>query len=177
MKSKLIIFIVLVLMSAPVFASPSVSGCTQEADDGISDSTDIKAVLWNINDDYENYESDVEWASGVNLPSSFQNHFSNGDYECQYNPGLFDACYSGDLGEFAWGEVILCDAFLNNIHNESRKDRRTCYAALISGYRALSYLRINANEALDVAEAAFDYWQDRFGSTIDFDDCGSASDY
>lgn len=173
------IFTVLFLLGSTLAqAAPTVSGCTQTADDGVKDSKDIKAVLSKINGDYANFESDVEWESGENLPSSFQDHFSNGNYECEYHPSGFDACTSGDLAERdVFGNLFICDAFLDDIHEESQKDRRACEAGLIAGYHARAYIQINPSEALKIAKAAFHYWEDRFGSTIDFEECGNISYY
>lgn len=153
-------------------ASPSISRCTENADDGGSDETDIRAVMWNINDDWSNFESEVEWRSGKNLRESLHNDFSNGTVMCEYDSPIYTLCgLLGGSSEFVpLGRADLCGDFLEGLHDEAQKDRRACYAAILAKTFANSNGKTPSASEL-IGEAAFAYWEDRFGSTIDFDDC------
>ena len=172
-KSLLVLVCLCVWSTAKAsYASPSSVDCTDSADDGVSDKTDISAVMWNIKDDWSNFESDVEGSSGHKLGSAIKSDFKNGNVECQYSPTFFELC--GLLGGSAQADVFgayVCGDFIDGIHSEAQKDRRACYAAILTKTFALSNLRFKST-ATDLGEAAFDYWSDRFGSTISYGDCG-----
>lgn len=153
-------------------ASPTIKRCTESANDGGSDETDIRAVMWNINDDWSNFESEVEWRSGKNLKDSIQNDFADGKVVCEYESPIYTLCgLLGGSSEFVpLGKVDLCGDFLEGLHDEAQKDRRACYAAILAKTFANSNGKTLSSSEL-IGEAAFTYWEDRFGSTIDFDDC------
>lgn len=175
MKIRTLLALTAILLIAPTLsqAKPSINNCTQTADDGTADSKDIKAVMWNINDDWSNFESAVEWDSGHNIGSTMRNYFANSAVICQYSPSAFEICglLGGSAQSLPLGTIYICGDYLENLHSEEQKDRRACNAALLTKTFAESSLK-SSRVSMDLGEAAFDYWEDRFGSSISYSACG-----
>lgn len=152
---------------------PQTSSARADIDDCSSrDGKDIRAVMWNIADDWENFEDDVEDYSGREVDTRIFDEMDSGSVTCEYNPGILHPCRvlgeAGIVNVFS-DEVILCESFLDFIEDESQKDRRACYAGILTQHFAGGDLHLSP--AL-LGRAAVEYWNDRFGSDMDYDSCG-----
>lgn len=130
---------------------------------------DIRAVAWNIADDWANFVAAVQDQTSFSVGDCLSDRFGkNGRVQCETK----DHCKNGTcrLG-YSWPskqEIKLYPAFLNQIKNFSQPDRRACYAALLTHEFTHSCWRAEGRpEARE--DAAFAYWQKRFPGTSDFD--------
>lgn len=174
MKTKIFLLFTLCMMlnSLSSHATPGINDCTDRADDGVSDKTDISAVMSKISGDWSNFESDVESSSGRIIQDALERDFNNGNVDCDYSSDFLELCFWGGSAEsIPLGRIFLCGDFIDGLHGEAQKDRRACYAAILTETFALSNLK-TAAAAEALGQAAFYYWVDRFGSDIAYDDCG-----
>lgn len=96
---------------------------------------DIRAVAWNIANDWSNFSSSREKATGKSLGSCIEDRFSkNGEVECAHQ----DKCkQDGAKCKLGFGaglskRVKLYQTFFDNIASMPQADRRACYAALMT---------------------------------------------
>lgn len=138
---------------------------------------DIRAVAWNIADDWSNFERAVESASGSDLGSCIKNRFSkNGKVQCVAKEKCNDngKCKLG-FGSGAGQKIKIFQTFFDNVAALSQPDRRACYAALMTHEFSHTCEHYGENQPESRAEAAFNYWKDRFApsSSVDLaEDCG-----
>jgi hypothetical protein len=139
---------------------------------------DIRAVAWNIVDDWSNFRSAVEDATDKNLGNCIENRFAkNGNVRCvsEYNCNN-KRCVLG----FASGlsqTMKIYQTFFDNIAAMPQPDRRACYAGLMAHEFSHSCERYSdsADSSAELRlDAAFDYWKNRFAvtSALDPNDCG-----
>jgi hypothetical protein len=96
---------------------------------------DIRAVAWNIVDDWSNFESAVENETDIPLGSCFKNRFfTNGIVECESREncnGDGERCVLGRASPFNQ-RLRIFQTFFDNIADMPQADRRACYAGLIA---------------------------------------------
>jgi hypothetical protein len=99
---------------------------------------DIRAVAWNLADDWANFERAIESATGKNLGNCTQNRFTkNGQVECL---AAYDCKITKDGLQkcklaHAWGlgkKIKLYQTFFDNVSGMRQPDRRACYAGLMA---------------------------------------------
>lgn len=140
---------------------------------------DIRAVAWNIVDDWSNFERVVEDATDKSLGNCIQKRFStNGkvrcvsEYDCN-NKG----CKLGHAPGLSQ-QMKIYQSFFDNIATLPQADRRACYAGLMTHEFSHSCERYadGPNSSAELREdAAFNYWKNRFAvsGTLDANgDCG-----
>jgi hypothetical protein len=140
---------------------------------------DIRAVAWNIVDDWSNFARIVEDATGKNLGNCIENRFAKngkvrciGEYDCNDK-----GCKLGHAGGLSQTMKIY-QTFFDNIDDLSQPDRRACYAGLMTHEFSHSCERYSdgPNSSAELREdAAFNYWKNRFAVTRTLDandDCG-----
>jgi hypothetical protein len=159
----------------PSGSSSSGSSSTTTALDEVinCDSTqemDIRAVAWNIADDWANFDYEIERQTSFRLGNCTRDRFSkNGKVECMNE----DKCKkNGDCRSgysLPWTQKIkIYPNFLNQVAGLVQADRRACYAALITHEFAHSCDRFEGrSEARE--DAAFDYWRERFPGSSGLD--------
>jgi hypothetical protein len=145
-----------------------------------TESLDIRATAWNIADDWNNFASAVDNATGGKLGSCIQGRFAtNGKVECVHKEKCKQNGYKCSLG-FGSGlgtKIKLYQTFFDNISGMPQADRRACYAALMThefSHTCEHYAEAGPESR---AVAAFNYWKGRFpvssSLTIDAEDgCG-----
>ena len=134
---------------------------------------DIRAVAWNIVDDWSNFRSAVEKETGKNLGNCIEKRFStNGDVRCvsEYHCNN-KGCIQGHAPGLSH-QIKIYQTFFDNIAAMPQADRRACYAALMTHEFSHSCERYEdgPNSSAELREdAAFNYWKDRFpvSSTLD----------
>lgn len=139
---------------------------------------DIRAVAWNIADDWRNFAGSVENATGKNMGSCIEERFSaNGKVECVHTEKCKQDGNKCKLG-FGAGlgkKIKLYQTFFDNIDAMPQADRRACYAALMTHEFSHTCEHYAESGPEARAEAAFDYWKMRFavssGLKVD-GDCG-----
>jgi hypothetical protein len=130
-----------------------------------TESLDIRATAWNIAEDWKNFASSVENATGSNLGSCIEGRFStNGQVECVHTEKCKQDGNKCKLG-YGWGlgtKIKLYQTFFDNISAMPQADRRACYAALMT--HEFSHTCEHYAEAGPEARAvaAFNYWEGRF---------------
>lgn len=138
---------------------------------------DIRAVAWNLADDWSNLERAIESATGKNLGNCTQNRFTkNGKveclaaYDCKTTKDGLQKCKLGH----AWGlgkTIKLYQTFFDNVSSTSmsQPDRRACYAGLMTHEFAHTCEHYAERGPEARANAAVEYWKGRFspGSTLD----------
>ena len=133
-------------------------------------SKDIRAVAWNIVDDWDNFERSIEADSGTKLGKCTRDRFKkNGKVECvsEYNCKKDGRCKLG-FGGGTGKKVKIFQTFFDNVASAEQADRRACYAALLTHEFAHTCERY-AESGLEAREdAAFKYWQTRFPGTDDW---------
>lgn len=137
-------------------------GCTS------TQSQDIRAVAWNLVDDWANFERAIESATGSNLGNCIRNRFrDNARVICeqQTNCNNRGRCVMGRSSPLNQTTRIF-GTFFNNIANTSSSDRRACYAALLTHEFSHSCDRVFERPRAEAREAAaFTYWRTRFPGT------------
>ena len=128
-------------------------------------SKDIRAVAWNIADDWTNFDNAIEGQTSFRLGECVHDRFSkNGKVECM-NKDVCNkkGCRQGHASPFKKKVKIYPD-FLNQIAGLPQADRRACYAALMTHEFTHSCDRMEGrSEARE--DAAFAYWTERFPGT------------
>jgi hypothetical protein len=140
---------------------------------------DIRAVAWNIVDDWSDFRSAVENETDKNLGNCIEKRFStNGrvrcvsEYHCN-NKG----CKLGHAPGLSQ-QIQIYQTFFDNTAALPQAVRRACYAGLMTHEFSHSCERYEdgPNSLPELREdAAFNYWKDRFAdwSTLDANDaCG-----
>jgi hypothetical protein len=139
-----------------------VSGCSD------TEEKDIRAVAWNIADDWGNFAKAVESVTGKNVGSCLEGRFSkNGKVQCETK----DVCNNKGCrqGHSFPGkdEIKIYPNFLNRIKNYAQADRRACFAAILAHeFTHTCWFAESRPEARE--DAAFAYWQQRFPGTPGF---------
>ena len=149
-----------------------VIGCNATAD------KDIRAVAWNIADDWRSFSNSVEKATGKNMGACIQERFSaDGKVECVHTEKCKKEgtkCKLGFGGGFG-RKVKIYQTFFDIVSPMPQADRRACYAALMAHEFSHTCERYAERTPEARAVAAFDYWKRRFpvssGLTVD-GDCG-----
>jgi hypothetical protein len=154
----------------PDSALDQVIGC----DD--TQSKDIRAVAWNIADDWSNFEQFMKARTGEQLGACVQSRLlKNGDVRCvnEYRCNN-EGCKLG-FGAGLGQTVNLYQTFFDNIAEFAQADRRACDAAMLTHEfsHTCEHYAEGGPEARE--DSAFEYWQTRFPGTSGFDvnkDCG-----
>lgn len=152
-------------------------GLDEVIDCNATQSKDIRAVAWNIADDWTNFERQVRNASSSNLGACIEKRFSrNGKVQCvaKYKCKKDGRCKLG-FGAGLGQKVKLYQTFFDNIASLSQKSRRACYAAMLTHEFSHTCEHYAEGGPEARAEGAFDYWKARFdpNSTLDIEvDCG-----
>jgi hypothetical protein len=130
---------------------------------------DIRAVAWNIADDWSNFTAAIQLTTSFKVKECLHDRFSkNGKVlcedkdHCSKNKG----CRQGHSfpGKH---EIKIYPDFLKRISGYSQADRRACYAALLAHEFTHSCAHLEGRaEARE--DAAFSYWQSRFPGTPGF---------
>ena len=154
-------------------------GLAETIDCTDTESSDMRAVAWNIADDWNNFSNTLENSTGQNVGSCLQKRFAaDGKVQCVHTlkcnqAGKCQLGFGGGLGS----KIKIFQTFFDNIKSMPQPDRRACYAALMA--HEFSHTCEHYAEAGPEARgaAAFNYWkgQERFGVTSDLkvdDDCG-----
>ncbi len=129
---------------------------------------DIRAVAWNIADDWRNFASSVENVTGKNIGSCIEKRFSeNGKVQCEtVDKCTKKGCRQGHSFP-GKAEIKIYPDFLNRIENYAQADRRACYAAVLAHeFTHTCWFAESRPEARE--DAAFAYWQQRFPGTSGF---------
>lgn len=157
-------------------SSGSSMGLDEVIDCDDTQSKDIRAVAWNIADDWTNFDNQIETVTSFNLGNCTQDRFStNGKVKCMAKNKCKNngTCRNGSSSPFN-KKIKIYPAFLNTIAGLPQPDRRACYAALMTHEFAHSCDRMEGRaEARE--DASFNYWKDRFAVTSNLDlqnDCG-----
>ena len=160
-------------------APPSSSkGLAEVVNCSETEGMDIRAVAWNIADDWRNLSNKVESATGKNMGACIEDRFStNGKVECVHKEKCIQDGDKCKLG-FGWGlgtKVKIYQTFFDNIGSMPQADRRACYAALLAHEFSHTCERYADRTPEARAVAAFDYWKGRFPVSSDLTidgDCG-----
>jgi hypothetical protein len=158
--------------------SSSSKGLAEVIDCDDTEEKDMRAVAWNIADDWSNFSKSVENATGINMGSCIEERFAvNGKVECVHKEKCKQEGTKCKLG-FGAGlgtKIKLYQTFFDNIHSMPQADRRACYAALMTHEFSHTCEHYAESGPEARAMAAFDYWKGRFpvssGLKVD-DDCG-----
>jgi hypothetical protein len=158
--------------------SSSSKGLAEVINCSDTEEKDMRAVAWNIADDWRNFSSSVENATGINMGSCIEERFSaNGKVECVHKEKCKQDGAKCKLG-FGAGlgtKIKLYQTFFDIIHSMPQADRRACYAALMTHEFSHTCEHYAESGPESRAVAAFDYWKGRFpvssGLKVD-DDCG-----
>ena len=135
---------------------------------------DIRAVAWNIADDWTNFERSIETQTGSNLGNCTRDRFEkNGKVEClaNYDCKTKDGVTACKLG-YGWGlgnKIKLYQSFFDNVSKLSQPDRRACYAGLMSHEFAHTCEHYAERGPEARADAAVAYWKGRFAPTSTLD--------
>jgi len=153
-------------------------GLAQTIDCTDTESSDMRAVAWNIADDWNNFSNTLESSTRQNVGSCLQKRFAeDGKVQCVHTrkcdkDGKCKVGFGGGLGS----KIKIFQTFFDNIDSmQQPADRRACYAALMT--HEFSHTCEHYAEAGPEARAAaaFNYWKGRFGVTRDLkvdDNCG-----
>jgi hypothetical protein len=159
-------------------ASSSSKGLEELIDCSDTEEKDMRAVAWNIADDWRNFSSSIENATGIKMGSCIEERFSvNGKVECVHKEKCKqdgDKCRLG-FGAGLGKKIKIYQTFFDNIQSMPQADRRACYAALMTHEFSHTCEHYAESGPESRAMAAFDYWKGRFpvssGLKVD-DDCG-----
>lgn len=152
-------------------------GLDEVIDCSDTESLDMRAVAWNIADDWNDFEQAIENATNRDVGNCLEQRFSeNGVVQCVHERRCNDEgkCRLGG-GPGLGQRIRIFQTFFDNIASMPQADRRACYAALMTHEfsHTCEHYKEKGPEARAVA--AFDYWKGRFpvsgGLTID-GDCG-----
>jgi hypothetical protein len=163
----------------PDTGSPSGSSTTG-LDDVIScnstEEKDIRAVAWNIADDWTNFDNAIEKQTSFSLGNCAKDRFSkNGRVECMArdNCKKNGSCKQG-YSVPTQNRIRVYPDFLKRVASLPQADRRACFGALMTHEFAHSCGETEGRaEARE--DAAFSYWTGRFPGTPGLDinnDCG-----
>lgn len=162
----------------PATLNSDSKGLAETIDCTDAESSDMRAVAWNIADDWNNFSNALENSTGQNVGSCLQKRFAeDGKVQCVHTLKCNQAGNKCQLG-FGGGlgsKIKIFQMFFDNIKSMPQPDRRACYAALMT--HEFSHTCEHYAEAGPEARgtAAFNYWKGRFGVTSDLkveDDCG-----
>jgi len=164
--------------TAPATLNSDSKGLAETIDCTDTESSDLRAVAWNIADDWNNFSNTLENSTGQNVGSCLQKRFAeDGKVQCVHTPKCNkdgNKCqlgFGGGLGS----KIKIFQTFFDNIKSMPQPDRRACYAALMA--HEFSHTCEHYAEAGPEARgaAALNYWKGRFEVTSDLkvdDDCG-----
>jgi hypothetical protein len=130
---------------------------------------DIRAVAWNIADDWTNFDAAIERQTSFRLGNCTRDRFGhNGRVRCMAQDHCnSDGCRAGWSSPFNQ-TIRIYPNFLNTIATLPQADRRACLAALMTHEFAHSCDRFEGRaEARE--DAAFSYWKERFPVTSTLD--------
>lgn len=161
----------------PATLNSDSKGLAETIDCTDTESSDIRAVAWNIADDWDNFSNKLESSTGQNVGSCLQKRFAeDGKVQCVHTPkcnqaGKCKLGFGGGLGS----KIKIFQTFFDKIKSIPQPDRRACYAALMA--HEFSHTCEHYAEAGPEARgaAAFNYWKGRFGVSSDLKvdkDCG-----
>lgn len=161
----------------PATLNSNSKGLAETLDCTDTESSDLRAVAWNIADDWNNFSNAIESSTGQNVGSCLQKRFAgDGKVQCVHTQkcnedGKCRLGFGGGLGS----KIKIFQTFFDNIKSMPQPDRRACYAALMT--HEFSHTCEHYAEAGPEARgaAAFNYWKGRFGVTSDLKvdvDCG-----
>jgi hypothetical protein len=143
-----------------------------------TESLDIRAVAWNIADDWRNFASAVASATGSNMGSCIEKRFAgDGKVACVHNEKCKregSKCSLG-FGSGLGSTIKIFQKFFDNIDSMPQADRRACYAALMTHEFSHTCEHYGEKGPEARAVAAFNYWKARFAvsSILKVDnDCG-----
>ena len=127
------------------------------------ESLDIRATSWNIAEDWPNFSSELEKATGFNMGSCLQDRFSqNGKVECVHKYDCKGNKCTLGFGAGLGTKVKLYQTFFDNISALPQADRRACYAALMTHEFSHTCEHYAESGPESRAVAAFNYWKERF---------------
>lgn len=159
-------------------------GLAETIDCNDTEDLDLRAVAWNIADDWSNFSKAVETATGDNVGSCLADRFAKDGkvqcvhkYDCKTDKDGVKKCKLGH-GFGLDRKIKIFQTFFDNISALKQADRRACYAALMTHEfsHTCEHYKEKGPEARAVA--AFDYWKGRFDvsstltSTSDTFGCG-----
>lgn len=149
-------------------AAPATTSISLETEGCSStQSKDIRAVAWNLVDDWPNFERSIESATGSNLGNCIRDRFrDNARVVCEQQTNCNNrGCVLGRSSPLNKTTRIF-GTFFNNIANAAAPDRRACYAALLMHEFSHSCDRVFEKPRAEAREAAaFTYWRKRFPGT------------
>ena len=160
---------------------PSTTALDDVIDCSDKQEKDIRAVAWNIADDWSNFKRSVEAETNINLHNCLEGRFSrNGKVKCVHKKKCKDGgkkCKLG-FGSGAGQKIKIFKSFFQNVRKMTPPDRRACYAGLMAHEFAHTCERYGESGPEKLAVAAFNYWKGRFAvsATTDAGDCGLLSD-
>jgi hypothetical protein len=164
MKIRLLIAVISLLAAGSItMAAQNIIDCDEPFE------TDIAAILWNVANEYDDFEDFVEDHAGVNLKSCMRNRFeSNGDVKCM-------DLASGKIGSSVPGDdkIKIDTDWLNGlpqIDRDDQKFRRACIVGTMAHEFAHSCYSTESR-AEDIDNAAFGWWRQRFNATGYFSEC------
>lgn len=159
-------------------SSSSSKGLAEVIDCNDTEEKDMRAVAWNIADDWSNFSKSIENATGINMGSCIQDRFSaNGKVECVHEEKCKQdgaKCKLG-FGAGLGSKIKIYQTFFDNISSMPQADRRACYAALMTHEFSHTCEHYAESGPEARAVAAFDYWKGRFPVSSDLKvdaDCG-----
>jgi hypothetical protein len=130
---------------------------------------DIRAVAWNLVDDWTNFDAEIERQTSFNLGNCTHDRFSsNGRVECMARDHCTGKGCRQGYSVPTQQRIRIYPDFLTRIAALPAPDKRACIAALMTHEFAHSCSRFEGRaEARE--DAAFDYWKTRFPGTSGFD--------
>ena len=160
--------------------SPSVlsNRLADVTDCNATEEEDIRAVAWNIVDDWGNFSKSMESAIGDNLGKCIQGRFSaNGKVQCVHEEKCKQDGVKCKLG-FGGGlgtKIKIFGTFFDTTGAMPQPDRRACYAALMAHEFSHTCELYGETGPEARARAAFNYWKGRFAVSSSlkiYDGCG-----
>ena len=168
----------------PATLNSDSKGLAETIDCTDTESSDMRAVAWNIADDWNNFSKALESSTGQTVGSCLQKRFAeDGKVQCVHTPkcknnGKCKLGFGGGLGS----KIKIFQTFFDNIEYtpqpdrrpRPQPDRRACYAALMTHEFSHTCEHYAEKGPEARAVAALDYWKGRFGVTSDLkvEDCG-----
>jgi len=131
--------------------------------------TDVSAIFYNVDNEYDDFKDFIEDHTGVNLQSCFENRFKdNGDVRCtNLSTGLIGYSIPGD------DHIKIDTGWLGGLPQSTDADqkfRRACIVGTMAHEFAHSCFSTEARAEL-IDDAAFGWWQQRFDATGYFSNC------
>lgn len=156
-------------------ADPTTTSITFETIDCTdAQDLDIRAVAWNLADDWTNFAHSIETQTGSNLGNCTRDRFTkNGRVQClvKYDCSTKNGVKKCKLG-YGWSlgqKIKLYPTFFDNVAKLSQPDRRACYAGLMSHEFAHTCEHYAERGPEARANAAVEYWKGRFAPTSTLD--------